>query len=617
MLIPLSWLSEYVILPKKTKDLTDRLTSVGHMLDKIKKVGSDTVIDLELRGNRSDMFSVYGTARDVAAAFKQPLKSLELSPLPSKDPNHSLIQVEPSVKDILHRYTALSLSVKVADSPDWLKQKLSYFDIPSINNVVDITNLVTLELGQTLHAFDIAKIKNRKLILRTAKKGELFHTVQQGLDVLLNPQDFVAADSEIPQCLSLIGGLHSKVTEETQEILLESAVYDPTNCRQSARRLKIFTYGGNLHEKLLDPNQVEVALQRAVFLLQKYADAKITSSLSDYFPKPNLPLKIPFDFNLTEKIGGIQIPENQQISYLESLGFVIQKNIVTVPTFRTDITQSADLVEEILRLHGYDQIPQNPLPGLSQPISNFSETTFINKLNSFLINLDLDEVITLPLISEENIENKDMAIYPQNPPDPTKNILRPSLIPSLLEYAKRQLNQQTPRVAIFELGHVFSISNKNYLEQLNLGIVIAGNNLPQNWQTPIHKLSIYDLKGLIDKLCKTFKINNPPLVQEVLPNIFAWEINLNSLINQNINPVPDYQLISIYPPIIEDFNINLTTDYKTLEENIKKISSLINQIDLIDKYDNKLTLRITFHDLSRQLSKEDISPIREQINNLH
>jgi len=595
MIVPLKWLSEYVKLPKEVSTLTDKLTSVGHMLDKIIVDG----IDLELRGNRPDMLGLVGVAREVSAIFNTPLKLPPTTPLPKTDKKSPLVSVVPAASGLVIRYTALTLSVKVAPSPDWLVKRLKSWGVPAINNVVDITNYVMIETGQPLHAFDLNKLSGKKLTLRLAKNGEKFSTVQQGLVVSLTHDDLVICDDKTPQCLNLIGGWESKVSDQTSEILLEAATYNQANCRRSSRRLKIITDGSIRHEKLQHPAQVQWALERAYRLLQDLALAKSTSLVSDYYPHPLNPVVINFDFHEVSRLGGIDVPASQSATLLSRLGFQVSGNKITVPTHRTDVTQSADLVEEILRLHGYDAIPLTPLSGPTPIPSTYSSYQIQEKLRKHLTSMGLNEVITLSMIS--NSHATDLSIKLVNPPDPDMATLRPSLLPGLSAYAQRWLDLNQPQVSIFEIGKVFSQAKGKFSEHLRLGITMAGT-----------KITIADLTGIIQKLSVLLGTDLKPQIQ-ITANIFCAEINVDQLLTKFPAFVNPYAMVSQFPPIVEDVNVSYSGNYADIVSKIKKASPLIKSVELIDKYENKLTLRITYHDAKKQLSSQDIAPIREKL----
>ena len=575
MNVPLSWLADYVTLPKSTKELTDKLTMVGHLLDKITKKGNVTVIDLELRGNRSDMFGLIGVARDISAILNSPLKLPEVANLPKKDSQHPLVIVEKSAQALVKRYEVLRLKVKICPSPKWLIERLRLYGIPSINNVVDVTNYVMVETGIPLHAFDYHKINSGKLILRMAKKGEKFQTIQQGLTVQLTDQDLVVGDA-----LTMIGGMASKVTEVTTEILLEAAVYHPGSCRRSARRLKIFTEASMRLEKYLDPEAVEFALARAVYLIK----GEVVGQVSDYYPKPVKPKTIKFDAGEIFRLSGVEVGNWQKI--LESLEFRVDEDIVTVPSFRTDVEGSADLVEEVVRIYGYDKIPESPLSGQTPAPMTYPTYAFSEKLRNILTSLGLHEVITLTMVDQGEI-----ALV--NPPDPDLKWLRSNIYPSLVKYCQRR------KVNIFEIGNTFTGTAAKYHEHMCLAVAVRDN-----------------LSGVLQKLESLLGVKDLPVKYGKINEIFWAEIDLDKLLPQVPKFINPYSIVSQFPPVIEDVNINYDGNYGKLLAKIKKISGLIKQIELIDNYDNKLTLRITYHSDTKQLSSSDISPVRQKLSAL-
>ena len=614
MNVPLNWLAEYVDLPKDTKVLTDKLTMIGHMLDKTKNVDGETVIDLELRGNRADMFGLIGTARDVAAAFDTKLKLPPITPIPPTNPKSPLVKVEPNAKNVVHRYTALTLKIKVGPSPDWLIQRLKSLDIPSINNVVDITNFVMYETGEPMHAFDLNKLAGKHLILHRAKKDEKFSTIQQGQIVSLSPDDLVICDDAGPEALTMIGGLNSKVTSDTTDILLEAAVYDQANSRRTAKRLKIFTDSGVRHEKLLDPNQVEAALKRSVHLLQKLANAKITSDVSDYYPHPISPKTIDFDTSEVSRLTGSQVSDSEIKSILTRLEFKASGHKITVPTFRTDVESSADLVEEVIRIHGYNKVPSTPLSGQIPEPATYPSYAIQETIKNHLTSVGLDEVITLSMIPNSWAPD---GIKLVNPPDPDSATLRPSLHHSLATYAQKLLDYNQPHAAVFEIGKTFQHHHKNlFTEKLSLGIAIGGQTAPQHWKTSPRSVEFADLKGIVDTFQKLMGAPRLNIEYGSQDNIFWTEINVDELLKEVPAYTNNYSIVSKFTPIIEDINVTLNTKYDTLINQIKKSSPLIKQVDLIDKYGDKLTLRLTFHSDTKQLSSSDLTGVREALGRL-
>ncbi|KKT76249.1 MAG: Phenylalanine-tRNA ligase beta subunit [Microgenomates group bacterium GW2011_GWA2_44_7] len=632
MKVPLSWLAEYVKLPP-TKQLTDRLTMIGHLLDKELEVNGETVIDLELRGNRADLFGIVGIAREVSAAFETSLIAPKTVSLPRIDSKSPLITVNENAFDLVSRFTALKLSVKIKPSPAWMRKRLEAYGVPAINNVIDITNYVMLETAQPIHAFDYGLLRGGHLTLRRAKSGEIFHTIQQGTNIKLSSNDLVISDDEKAQTLMMIGGFYSGVNEKTEETLIEAAIYNQGSCRRTARRLKIATDAGTRQEKNLDPYGVGYALERAVYLLKELADAKVTSETSDYFPNPPKQTEIEFDENDIFRLGGVVVPGKEVVKMLNNLEFkteAVSDRVlkVTVPTFRTDVEGIADLVEEIVRIYGYESIPLTPLTDQTPEPDTYPSYSIGEKLRDLLTGMGINEVVTLSMVANELAPG---GIPLVNPPDPNFGNLRTKISPSLINYAQRLLNANQQRVSIFEIGKIFqktipkpvskgdSFSDiEGYGESLHLGIAMAGKNEEKNWNNQPRDFNIYDLKGILDRLAILLGVDKLNYEIGQAGSVFWIEINVEELMKNISQFSPLYRVISAFPPIIEDINIvSMALPYEQLVAKIRKVSPLIANVCLVDKFNQKLTLRITYHSDKRQLSTQDIEPIRKQLQDLN
>ncbi len=591
MNVPLKWLAEYVKLPKETKTLTDKLTSIGHMLDKTFVKDGETVIDLELRGNRADMFGLVGGAREVAAITGAKLKLPPVTPLPQVDKNSPLITVQPSAVGLVYRYTAVKMQVAVKPSPAWLVNRLASYSIPAVNNIVDITNFVMVETGHPLHAFDYSKIKGGQLILRRAKNGEKFATVQQGISLTLSDQDLVIADTDKVHGLTVIGGWDSKISASTSHLILESAVYNPASSRRTARRLKTITEAGNRHEKHQDPNGVAWALSRAVYLLTQVASAKVEGLTSDYYPHPVTAKTIDFDIAEIARLTGLEVKRSQVNKILASLEFQYQGRQIIVPTFRTDVEESADIVEEITRVVGYDQIPATPIADAISVPQTYPSFAIGEKLRDVFTRLGLNEVITLSMAQEGEVKLV-------NPPEQNLGYLRSSISPSLVKYVLKLVNLRQEKVAIFEIGKIFTQTGSKYTEHLHLGLAVT---------------QFADLTGVLQKAAALLGVDHLSARVGETNGIYWAEIDVDKLLPLLPDYVNPYAVVSAFPPIIEDVNVTYQGNYFDLIKRIKKISPLINQIELIDKYDDKLTLRMTYHSATKQLSSSDIAPLRMKI----
>lgn len=647
MIYPLSWLSEYVKLPKTTQELTDKLTMIGHMLDKKEKVGTQEVIDLELRGNRPDLLGVYGMAREISATWNTPLKPLATSKLPKTDPDSKLVTVK--APELLERFVALTLSVEVKPSPVWLKERLSYFGIPSVNNVVDITNYVMLETGQPMHCFDLDTLTGKRLILRRARRGESLTTLN-GTNVALSSEDLVIADLTKPQTLTIIGGLNSATTFKTKQILIESAVYKYANVRHTAKRLGIRTEAGTRQEKILDPNQVPVALERALKLLIDLAKAKPSGEVSDYYPNPVNAKNISINQSEVKNLAGLDLTLSEIEKILISLECQVKldKNqlLVKPPTFRTDIIQTADLIEEIARIYGYEHVPTTLLPEQANlPINPYPKVKFEEEIRDSLINLGYNEIISSSLVPNESLVKSSKTVKIINPPDATLATLRPNLLLGITSCVRKALDFNQKNKYFFEIGQVFSL-DKIGAPQEETHVAFIGPLTQELDQKDFEFASGYISAILFDlgidftlsktetnphlsdtAQCNILNANKETIGQlgflnqsvisslKLPQNFFYCELNVDQLILSPKNAVSPYYLYASYPPLYEDitFKVPKGAQVGNFIDSSKKISSLLKKVSLKDTYGDLWTLNFTYQDPKNSLSTELVKPIREKI----
>jgi phenylalanyl-tRNA synthetase beta chain len=654
MNVPLAWLSDYIKLPKSEQELTDRLTLVGHMLDKRKETEGDVVIDLELRGNRADMFGMIGVARDLSAIFDTPLATL-----PKTDPKSPLLSADAEVKTLVKRYIAVKLEVKVKQSPQWLATRLRAYGIEPINNVVDVTNYVMVETSHPMHAFDFDKLEGGKLHLRMAKTGERFDTIQQGTTLTLSREDIAIADTKGVQCLTCIGGTHTKVTDTTTTILLETAVYNAASCRRTARRHKVMTESGNRHEKHQDPEELSFVLARAIKLLEEVAEANVVSTVSDYYAQPAKPATIAFDPHTITRLVGVTLSTADITRILTSLGCNVKpagKHLsVTVPSFRTDIEQVADIVEEVIRVWGYDKIPVVTLSGELPTATTPAHVEFVTTLRTALQTLQMNEVITSTLIPQATVAlfQKQKTFAPTitlvNAPDPDCATLRPSLLPNLVEYAKRSLGFRQKRIAFYEIGNTyFQPKKKTYKETMAVGLIMGGT-LPASWQTEARTLTLFDLKGVVEAVglalgytiiavpdtahpslglaqaslkvgehsIGTIGIIDPAITKErgIKEPLYYAELSITALMGAPRTDAQPYQIAPQYPPILEDISLVLPqkSEVGPMLSTLKTLDPLIANITLADVYESTRTLHIVYQDPTRNLTSDDVAPVRAKI----
>lgn len=634
MKIPLNWLKEFVKLPESTKELTDKLTMVGHMLDKKMVIDGEDVIDLELRGNRADCYSVYGIAREVSAIFGNKLKTPQVIDLKNGDIGVNLDIKTPLVKRVgmieIH-------NVKITKSPTWLSKKLKAYGMDSINNIVDLTNYVMIELGEPMHAFDLDKV-GENLEIRLAKTGEKLTTFM-GEGITLTDDDLVwAKEGQILSVAGAVGEKYNSISDSTRNVLLEAANYDRANIRRTVYRHKLLTDAGIRHEKELDPNMVEGAIGRFLYLLKKNNWGDFKPVFYDYYPKKAVPRKIKLDLIQLENLGGIKIDKSKIVDILKKLSFKIigRKNDsveVEVPTYRTDITLPEDIVEEILRIYGYDKIPENVL---SLPIPKNITPDFILQeiqLRNSAIAVGFNEIISNSFVNENllkfNVHSGsigNLVVGIVNPPSPDNKYLRISLLPNLYESARRAINEREEVTMLFEIGKVYMKSQNKYKEERKIGFIYHDKDggsfikFKQLVLGVIKDINLPEIQFISDPV-------NLPLIESYrlylgkenvgfggsIDKIFYLELDLSSLLNREkkykVNLWPKY------PPQIEDITLTLPEKTKVGEviETIKSVNPDVTKVELKDIFKDNYTFNIEYQDPDKTLTDSEVEKIRSEV----
>ncbi len=511
MKIPLNWLKEYIDIPSNIDELTEKLTAIGHMQDKKpEQVGDDVVIDLEVRQNRPDCLSVLGVAREVAAVtgktVKIPNSKFQIPNIKSEDK----LGLQNAAPELCKRFNAFRIRLSTQNSalstPQWMIERLTAYGIKSISPIVDITNYVTIELGEPLHAFDIRHIEDGELLIRRAKEGEKL-TILGGKVLTLTTDDLVIANKTKALSLAgMIGGAESGVQADTTEIVLEAATYNQATIRRSSIRHSVRTEASTRHEKFLHPHLAEVALHRAANLIVEICGGKIVAH-ADSYPVPVKELTVDLRLSEIKRLGGVSISAKDTEIYLASLGFTIVRisNLefrVSIPYWRTDIEQEADLVEEVLRIYGYENIPAS-LPSFPSP-KNITSYWFKleEQIRDVLLQLGFDEQITEPLTkanSKFQIPNSKLEqIVLQNALNADKNALRMDLLEGLRHALSHQKKFGKNIVKLFELGKVYGETGdqKNpYSESRQLGFIMH--------VASAQKETMYlTAKGVVETICK-------------------------------------------------------------------------------------------------------------------
>jgi len=368
MIVSYSWLKEYVEITEAPDEIARLLTFRACPVERVEPLGAgDARILIEVTFNRPDLLSHIGVAREIAGAYDRPLRVPDPHPEESSDkPVSRLASVEVDSPELCPRYTGRVIrNVAIADSPSWLKARIEAIGLRPVNNVVDVTNFVLMEFGQPLHAFDLARLADRKVVVRRARPGETM-TVIDGTPVRLDPDTLVIADSRRPIAVAgIMGGIETEITERTRDILLESAYFDPVCIRRAVRRLGLHSDSSYRFERGVDPARIEQASRRAAALILELCGGELAEGVLDVDQRtlPG-PKRISLRLERLRALAGFDIPRCEISRLLGGLGMEVVEHAasfeVTVPTARAEVAREADLVEEVLRTYGYDRVPLNP-----------------------------------------------------------------------------------------------------------------------------------------------------------------------------------------------------------------------------------------------------------------
>ncbi len=465
----------------------------------------DMVLHLKLSPNLGRCLSLIGVAREVAALTGGRARLPEANLLAEGEPIREAVEVEIDDPDLCPRYSAsLIRGVRIGPSPPWMQRRLRAAGMRPINNIVDVTNYVMLEWGQPLHAFDYQKVRGRRIIVRRAGKDKHFTTLD-GEERELLPETLVIADGEGPVGIAgVMGGLESEVTEETRDVLLESANFDRGSIRRTSQALKVRTEASIRFDKGMDPESTIPALARASELIRQLAGGEVAQGFADLFPRPPQGVEITLPMGEIERLLGMRVPPEEARTILESLDFKCQlsgeDNLrVYVPSYRGDVTLPADLVEEVARIKGYDEIPTVMISGDLPPQARNWDLYWERQAKEVLAACGLQEVITYSLVREGDLDGEP-HLSVANPIVAEENALRTTLLPTLLQTVAANLHHQ-PYVAIFEIGRVYLPQEGDLpKERRRLALAMVGSRRDSPWSGEERAIDFSDLRGVLEAL---------------------------------------------------------------------------------------------------------------------
>jgi len=635
----------------------------------------DTILNLEITPNRPDCMSIIGIAREIAALTGEELHLSETPYEESGTTIDSQVSVDIAEPDLCPRYCAsLVRGVKSAPSPDWLQQRLRNCGMRPISNIVDITNYVMLEYGQPLHSFDYHKLSKGKdtsptqVIVRCARKGESMTSLDE-VERTLNASTLVIADREKPVAIAgIMGGRDAEVTGETSAILLESANFERIAIRRASSDFQLRSEASIRFDKGLNPGLTMPALKRATQLMLELAGGEATRGTIDVYPARAKAEPIIFPTSQVERLTGMKISHDQITQTLTSLGFDCEETSpsqvsVSVPYWRSDIKSSADLVEEVTRIVGYDKVPLTRLSSPLPPEQAASGRDFIHKIRSSLVGFGLQEILSYSLVSLENLQHlfpsRELKVLPvkvANPMTREQEYLRTSLRAGLLSTLSRNQRHGSGGLELFEIGKVFMPQEDDLpREEEQLCIILSGSEGEPSWHGNNKPVDFFHAKGIVEALANQMEIkvqfepcDDEGLVQRVSANVSdengklgvigllhprvteAFELSCEAYLieidleraRRNAGRPKAYQTISRFPIVPRDIAliVNEETTYQQITDIVQNFP-LVKETVLFDLYRGEqipqgkksFALRITYQSPGRTLTDEEVEQVQKQM----
>lgn len=631
----------------------------------------DTVYDVEITPNRPDLLGIFGVARDLSARLNTKLKTPKIEIKESKKNISELLELENQAPDLCPRYTARMIeNVTVKESPEWLKKTLLAIGLRPINNVVDVTNFVMMELGHPLHAFDHSLIKNGKIIIRRASHAEKFPALDEEIYSLAD-SDLVIADSERPVALAgIIGGLNSHITEQTTTVVLETANFLYSSIRKTAGKFNISTDSSYRFERDLPEETIDFVSRRAAYLIQKLAGGEILEGVLDSYPQKQKLLVVEIRPERVRSLLGIEISADEITKYLENLGLgLISKTSgclkFNVPVFRKDLSREIDLIEDIIRLHGYNNVKSK------LKIQNIMdrEAIFTRRgVKDLLVNFGMSELVHWNFGDPGDLDKLEITDNDKrrkfakliNPLGTSFSIMRSTLLPDLLKNAHYNINHGQKNIKTFEMAKVFFRENQKLAEEkYQVSGLITGSMHDIFWKEESREVDFFDIKGMLNsifsyldleefhyekttesyyqtgigadvhfqnkKIATLGKMDPKILAKfDIDCNVFTFEIFIGEILDLHRRKLPVFKEIPKFPPVLRDISFLISKKYNLAE--IKEViietqKEIINKIVLFDEYTGKnisadkrsLSFSLVFSSPTNTLTDEYINGIVSKI----
>lgn len=642
---------------------------------------SDALLEFDLTPNRPDCLCVIGIAREIAAIQHTPLSYPDYSLDDSQSEISRLTSVIIEAPDHCPRYAArLVVNIKIEPSAFWLQDRLLSVGLRPINNIVDITNFVMMETGQPLHAFDFDRLAENRIVVRTADAGETFVTLDQK-ERPLGPEMLMICDGQKPVAIGgVMGGLNSEIESDTTRVLIESAYFEPSSIRRTSKQLALSTDASYRFERGVDPNGTVAALNRSAKLMVEIGGGKLISGLIDEHPKPQKSKQLVLSTRHTNRLLGTKLNRNDIGDLLKSIEFSVEAQpgdndkdqlVVQPPFFRVDVTRPEDLMEEVARRFGYNNIPTTYPLMPADARSPAKEIDLRNRIKNLMVGFGFTEAITYSFIDNlacnrlrlKTDDERRMLVNILNPLTEDQAVMRTSILPGLLDTVRYNSAQQIRRLKLFEIGKIFIHKNPDNLPQeieMLVGLWAGARHEP-SWHTTEILCDFYDIKGVAEELLRALKldrlkftrlpdesctytrpgcsaqilVDKSPLgiVGEIHPEVlknfdvkqtaYIFEINFNRLVplisgKTSVKPIPKF------PAVFRDITIYVKKSIETQDifEKIQKLNEeLVESLQLLDVFkgdpipaDKKsISIRVTYRSPNKTLEDEDVHDLHKSI----
>jgi phenylalanyl-tRNA synthetase beta chain len=515
MKVVYNWLKEFVEVTAPAPELRTQLSLAGIAIDSIEETAAGPVLDAEITANRPDCLGHIGIAREVAAIYRLPVKPVEPKLRESAEKAANGTRVEIEEPDLCGRYTARVLrGVKVQPSPDWMRQRLEAIGEKSINNVVDVTNYVMFELGQPLHAFDLDKLSEQRIVVRRARPGEKMRTLD-GAERTLSKEMCVIADASRAVAIAgVMGGADTEIGFSTRNILIESAWFDPISVRRTSKALGLRTEASYRFERGADAEMAELASRRAGELIQQVAGGELLAGVVDVYPRREAPLKMELSRAELLRVMGADVPDRDIEEILAALGFQPKRTGAEAnsasaiwrceqPSWRRDVTRGIDLVEEVARHYGYDKFPPR-LPPAKKPAHRLPHAVAMDRLRERIIGLGYQEIVAIPIVDTRRDELfRPEGIAPAmigNPLAEDASVMRSSGVVCMISALEWNLNRGQRNLRLFEIGKRYELRDGEPVETAVLTLGATGLAREKSIYEPAREFSFADLKGDLDRI---------------------------------------------------------------------------------------------------------------------